>query len=129
MTETSVTVASGQTRRKVVGIATSAISSGTIAMKDAKTNARTRSAPTPATSASTTTLVPPPVSPSAAAARSASRPVTATGEPATVTPASAAWAVRASAWPGSTPPRAGMATRAKVVRPSVETKARSCVEA
>ena len=129
MTETSVTVASGQTRRKVVGIATIAISSGTMAMNDAKTNARTTRAPTPARRASTSTLVPPPASPSAAAARSASRPVTATGDPPTVTPASAACALRASAWPGSTPPLAGMETRAKVVRPSRETKARSCVEA
>ena len=48
MTETSVTVASGQTSRNVVGIATSAITSGTSAMNDAKTNARTSSAPTPA---------------------------------------------------------------------------------
>ena len=39
MTETSVTLASGQTSRNVVGIATSAISSGTIAIQDAKTKA------------------------------------------------------------------------------------------
>ena len=45
MTETPVTLASGQTSRKVVGIATSAMSSGTIAMNDAKTKASTSSAP------------------------------------------------------------------------------------
>ena len=38
MTETSVALASGQTSRNVVGIATSAISSGTTAINDAKTN-------------------------------------------------------------------------------------------
>ena len=50
MTDTSVTVASGQISRKVVGMATIAISSGTIAMQEAKTKARTSSAPAPATS-------------------------------------------------------------------------------
>ena len=49
MTETSVTVASGQMSRKVVGMATIAMSSGTIAMNDAKTKPRTSRAPTPAT--------------------------------------------------------------------------------
>ena len=47
ITETSVTLASGQISRKVVGMATSAISSGTIAMNEAKTKARTSSAPQP----------------------------------------------------------------------------------
>ena len=129
MTETSVTVASGQISRNVVGMATSAISSGTIAIHEAKTNARMSSAPRPAISASTARLAPPSFLPSAEAARRASRPVTRTGAPATVTPARAACAVRASAWPGSTPPRAGIDTSAKVVRPSADTNARSWVDA
>ncbi len=103
MTETPVTLASGQTSRKVVGIATSAMSSGTIAMNDAKTKTSTSSAPPAAIAASTARLAPPASPPSAAAARSASRPVTSTGAPATVTPASAACARRASTWPGSMP--------------------------
>ena len=45
MTETSVTVASGQISRKVVGMATTAISSGTIAIHEAKTKASTSRAP------------------------------------------------------------------------------------
>ena len=92
-----MTLASGQISRKVVGIATAAISSGTIAINEPKTKARTISAPAPAirTSARTLTLVPSRVA-SVAAARSASTPVTSTGDPPTVTPASAAWAWRAS---------------------------------
>ena len=108
MTETSVALASGQTSRKVVGMATSAMSSGTIAIHEAKTKARTSSAPPPAMRASTARLAPPPSPPSAAPARSASRPVTWTGAPPTVMPSSAACAARASAWPGSMPPLAGM---------------------
>ena len=62
MTETSVTLASGQISRKVVGIATSAISSGTIAMNDAKTKARTSSAPSAADQRlQRATPVPPPL--------------------------------------------------------------------
>ena len=47
MTDTSVATASGQMSRKVVGIATIAMSSGTIAIHEANTKARTRSAPAP----------------------------------------------------------------------------------
>ena len=88
-----MTLASGQTSRKVVGIATAAISIGTIAMNEPKTNASTISAPAPATRTSTRTLtfVLSPW-PAADAARRASRPVTSTGDPPTVTPSSAAWA-------------------------------------
>ena len=50
MTDTSVAVASGQISRKVVGMATIAISSGTIAIQEAKTKASTSRAPPPATS-------------------------------------------------------------------------------
>ena len=110
-------------------MATSAISSGTIAIHEAKTKARTSSAPPPAISASTARLAPPSLPPSAAAARSASRPVTWTGAPPTVTPSSGGLGRRASAWPGSTPPLAGIDTSAKVVRPSSETNVRSCVDA
>ena len=77
-------VASGQISRKVVGIATIAISSGTIAINDAKTNTRTSSAPAPASAASTARLAPPASSPSAAAARSALRPVIRDGRAADV---------------------------------------------
>src|SRR6266508_1845327 len=45
ITDTSVTLATGQTSRKVVGIATSAINSGTTAMNERKTKTSTRSAP------------------------------------------------------------------------------------
>ena len=44
-----MTLASGQTSRKVVGIATIAISSGTSAMNERKTKMRTISAPRAAT--------------------------------------------------------------------------------
>ncbi len=121
---------SGQTSRKVVGTATAAISSGTIAIHEPKTTASTISAPAPAsrTSRSTLTLVSPP-SPDAEAARRASRPVTSTGEPPTVTPSSARWAWPASCWPGSSPGTSGMWTCANVVRPSSDTNARSPVDA
>ena len=69
MTDTSVALASGQISRKVVGMATIAISSGTIAIHEAKTKARTSRAPTPATRPSTARLAPPAFSPSAAASR------------------------------------------------------------
>ena len=59
ITETSVALASGQTARKVVGMATMAISSGTSAIHEAKTKASTSSAPPPAISASTARLAPP----------------------------------------------------------------------
>ncbi len=59
MIETSVTVASGQISRKVVGMATIAISSGTIAIHEAKTKASTSRAPAPATAASMARLAPP----------------------------------------------------------------------
>ena len=95
--ETSVTAASGHTSRKVVGIATAAISSGTIAISELKTKMSTIRAPAPATSTSSSTLTLVSPSPAAEAARSASRPVTSTGDPPTVTPSSAAWACRASA--------------------------------
>jgi hypothetical protein len=107
MTDTSVAAASGQTARKVVGMATSAMSIGTIAIHDAKTRARTTSAPPPAIRTSTAMLEPLSWPPSAAVARSAFRPVTCTGAPPTVTPSTAACAARASAWPGSMPPVAG----------------------
>jgi hypothetical protein len=108
MTDTSVTLASGQTARNVVGMATSAMSIGTTAIQEAKTSARTSSAPPPAMSASTAMLAPLPCAPSAAPARSAFRPVTCTWAPATVTFCTARCAARASAWPGSTPPAAGV---------------------
>jgi hypothetical protein len=128
ITETSVTLASGQISRKVVGMATSAINSGTVAMNDRKTKTRTTSAASAASRVPSRTPVPDP-SLSPAEARSASRPVAVIEDPPTVTPASAACASRASAWPGSTPPRCGTYTSAKVVRPSSETNARSRVEA
>ena len=107
ITDTSVTLAIGQTSRNVVGIATTAINSGTSAMNERKTKIRTRSAPSPATKVPSRTPTPSP-SVSPAEARSASSPVTSTEEPPTVTPASAACASRASSWPGLTPPLAGM---------------------
>ena len=103
--ETSVTSASGQTSRNVVGMAIAAMSRGTIAMNDAKTNARMTSAPAPAARTSTRTVTLAPASSPAASARSASKPVTLTGAPPTVAPSSADWACWASFWPGSIPPR------------------------
>jgi hypothetical protein len=91
-----VTSVSGQTSRKVVGIAITAINRGTIAMNEAKTKARTISAPMPATRTSTRALTFSPALSPADSARSASMPVTSIGAPATVTPSSAAWARRAS---------------------------------
>ncbi len=84
-------LATGQISRKVVGIATSAISSGTIAMNERKTKIRTRRAPSAASSVPSRTPVPL-LSFSPAEARSASSPVTSIVDPATVTPASAACA-------------------------------------
>ena len=97
----------------MVGIATTAISIGITAMKEPNTNASTISAPRPATRTSIRmlTLVSPP-SPVAESARSASRPVTSTGVPPTVTPASAACACVASACPGSSPGLSGIETSA-----------------
>ena len=68
-----------------------------MAIHDANTKARTSSAPTPAINASTAMLAPPAFPLSAAAARSASSPVTRTGAPPTLIPFTAAWAARASA--------------------------------
>jgi hypothetical protein len=106
--EMSVTSASGQTSRKVVGMAITAMSRGTIAMNDAKTKARMTSAPAPATSTSTRTLTLAPASSPLASARSASNPVTLTRAPRTLAPSSADWACWASFWPGSSPPRGGI---------------------
>ena len=110
ITETSVALASGQTARNVVGIATSAISIGTNAIHEAKTKTRTSSAPPPAISASSSHARARRASPSSTvAARSASRPVTCTGAPPTVTSCDARPAPRAPRpGPGSTPPLAGM---------------------
>ena len=74
-------------------IDTIAITIGTTARNEAKTNSSTTSAPTPPMIASTRTPGPsvPPLSPS-----SASKPVTWIGAPATVAPASASLASRAA---------------------------------
>ena len=65
--------------RKVVGIATAAISSGTNAMNEPKTKASTISAPAPATRTSSRTLTLVRRRRRPRSARRASRPVTSTG--------------------------------------------------
>ena len=129
MTETSVTVASGQTSRKVVGIATSAISSGTSAMNDAKTKARTSRAPTPASSGLDGTLG---AAALGAVGRRGAQRVQAGDLDGRAADGDAGERRLRRARLGLTgldPPFAGIETSAKVVRPSSETKSRSCVEA
>ena len=124
---------SPQTASSVTGIATTAISSGTRASADAKTNTSTISAPTPARSVSFRKPGPP-LSPSASLASSPA-PVSRTSAPSTRAPA-AARSARASvtsliSFPLGPPPStavAGGCTIANVVRPSSETYAGSDVE-
>jgi hypothetical protein len=97
ITDTWVALASGQTARNVVGIAANAMRIGTMAIHEANTKASTSSAPPPAINASTAMLAPLDFPLSAAAARSASSPVTCTGAPPTRRPWTAACAARASA--------------------------------
>ena len=130
MTETSVAVASGQISRKVVGMATIAISSGTIAIHEAKTKrqdeqraaARDQRLDGQARAAA---LV--------AVGRGGAQRVEAGdvhGRSADGDAGERGLRARGPRpGPGSTPPRAGIETSAKVVRPSSETKARSCVDA
>ena len=111
-------------------IETIAITIGTNARNEAKTKASTTSAPRPPISASSSTPGPSLSAPESS--NRASNPVSCTGSPATVTPASAllrgllggrVLAERPS------PGRAAGRRRAKVVRPSSETNASSPVEA
>src|SRR3984893_13810337 len=86
MGETSVIVVRPQTTKKHVMIEAIAIAIGTSARNEPNTNARTNSAPTPPSNASTSTPgpLPPPLW-----FANASKPVRWTGAPATVAPASA----------------------------------------
>ncbi len=90
--------ASGQSRRKVVGIAIAAIRSGTNAIAEPNTNSSTIRAPTPPTSVSARTLGP---DDSSVAVARASMPVMVTGAPATVCAAAAFSAAAIAALAGS----------------------------
>ena len=126
-TDTWLTSASGQSTRKVVGIAMTAMSRGTSAIREPKTRNSTTSAPTPPRSVSTSTLGPsPPSSPLA----SASMPVIRTGAPATSRLAASARAWSSARPAGSNAVSAGgYQITPKVARPSSETKVRSPVVA
>jgi len=128
---TLVTAVRPQTSRKVVGIDTSATSRGTTARNEPNTRIRMSSAPSPVirVSASTPGELPLLLAVAASATRT-SRPLTSMRAPAMGWDASARRiaATGGGAW-APAPGRATGYTRAKVVRPSEETKARLPVEA
>ena len=112
-----------------MGIATTAMISGTTASNEAKTKASTISAPTPPITVPAST--PGPSLSAPASSSSASRPVTRTGSPATsVSAATRSIAASASGFsPNIESGEGGECTIANVVRPSGETKVSSPVEA
>ena len=103
-----------------------AISSGTRAISEPKTNRSTIRAPTPPSRTSTSTLGP---SLSSSGAIRASNPVIRTGAPATSAPAAASRMASSASEAGSnaTASDGGYQTTPKVVRPSSETNRRSPV--
>src|SRR6185312_7215898 len=126
MNETLVTVVSAQTSRKVFGMATAAMTSGATAMNVPKTKASTSSAPRPPIKTSTSTLGP--LVPSLLL--SGTMPVMCSGTPPTVTPLSAP-CTAVSDGDGPKPVgavEAGVEISTKVVRPSCEMNALSCIE-